>query len=133
MAEVAHTLAPGDILLARKNWYLSNLALPGFWPHAALYVGTTKDLATNFDDDPEIQTWMSKELSVVGMRYTEYLRTRFPVTCERLERSEGGPEPLVVIEALSEGVSQSALGHVTGDYVAALRPLLGKVARARAV
>ena len=38
-------LMPGDVLIARKNWYLSNLGLPGFWPHAILYLGTPEKLA----------------------------------------------------------------------------------------
>jgi len=33
-------LAPGDILVTRHDTAFTNLFLPGFWPHAALYVGT---------------------------------------------------------------------------------------------
>jgi hypothetical protein len=27
-------------LLARREWFVSNVAMPGFWKHSALYVGT---------------------------------------------------------------------------------------------
>lgn len=33
-------LAPGDIIVTRHSVALTNLFIPGFWPHAALYVGT---------------------------------------------------------------------------------------------
>ncbi len=36
-------MEPGDIIVARQNWYLSNIGLPGFWPHAELYVGTPEE------------------------------------------------------------------------------------------
>src|SRR6185503_8802981 len=44
LAEMRQQLKPGDILIERQNWYLSRAFMPGFWAHAALYVGTTNDL-----------------------------------------------------------------------------------------
>lgn len=35
-------LKPGDVLVTRKDTALTNYFLPGFWPHAALYVGDMK-------------------------------------------------------------------------------------------
>jgi len=37
--EVEQLLRPGDVFVTRHNRALTNLFLPGFWPHAALYVG----------------------------------------------------------------------------------------------
>jgi len=41
--EFRSILAPGDVLVTRHEGALTNLFLPGFWPHAALYVGTPED------------------------------------------------------------------------------------------
>ena len=37
-------LCPGDVLITRKEFALTNYFLPGFWPHAALYVGHETEL-----------------------------------------------------------------------------------------
>lgn len=39
-AEVESLLNPGDVIVARHDDALSNLFLPGYWPHAALHIGT---------------------------------------------------------------------------------------------
>lgn len=36
---------PGDVIVTRHDDAMSNLFLPGFWPHAALYLGTPAELA----------------------------------------------------------------------------------------
>jgi uncharacterized protein YycO len=39
---IAGFLQPGDVIITRHAKALTNLFIPGFWPHAALYVGATE-------------------------------------------------------------------------------------------
>jgi len=41
-ARMQDFLEPGDVLITRHDTAFTNLFLPGFWPHAALYVGTVE-------------------------------------------------------------------------------------------
>lgn len=47
-------LQPGDVIVTRHAKALTNLFLPGFWPHAALYVGTPAQReASGIEVDPD--------------------------------------------------------------------------------
>lgn len=40
LLSIAEFLQPGDVIVTRHAKALTNLFIPGFWPHAALYIGT---------------------------------------------------------------------------------------------
>lgn len=42
LASIQAFLEPGDVIVTRHAKALTNLFFPGFWPHAALYVGTVE-------------------------------------------------------------------------------------------
>ncbi len=53
-ARLAELLRPGDVFATRHERAMTNLFLPGFWPHAALHVGTEEDrrrLGVELDPD----------------------------------------------------------------------------------
>jgi hypothetical protein len=125
-------LAPGDVMLSRKNWYLSNIGLPGFWPHAMLYVGLNQDLARVFDSDEGVRRWLRESVGE-DISFSRYLADTYPIAWRERSLSSHGAAPLVIIEALSEGVSQSDLAHAAGDHLAALRPRVPLWTKARAI
>ncbi|MBI5688715.1 MAG: 1-acyl-sn-glycerol-3-phosphate acyltransferase [Verrucomicrobia bacterium] len=104
LATVRPRLQPGDIVIERRNWYLSNAFLPGYWPHSALYIGTVAELrALGLDRDPRV----ARHLEALG-------------------RPDAAGHPRVILEAVSEGVVFSSVEHSIGeaDSVAVLRPRL---------
>ena len=104
VAALRTRLRPGDIVIERRNWYLSNAFLPGYWPHSALYVGSAADLrALGLEHDPRV----AKHL-------------------EAFARPDAAGHTLVFIEAISEGVVFTSAEHSIGeaDSVAVLRPRL---------
>ncbi len=104
MERLRPMLQPGDILIERRNWYMSNAFLPGYWPHSALYVGTAEQLkAAGLDKDLRIQKHI-----------------------EKFSRPDAQGHTRAIIEAISEGVVFTSVEHSIGeaDSVAVLRPSL---------
>jgi hypothetical protein len=50
--ELGKLLRPGDVCINRKEYAVTNYFLPGYWPHAALYLGD-KDLLRKMAIEPE--------------------------------------------------------------------------------
>jgi len=128
--QVKDKLQPGDIILTRKNWYLSNVGLPGFWPHAILHIGAPSQLKSYFDD-PEVLSAI-QQLSGRDLSFDEYLAQRFPLQWLRYLAGLNNTD-YVFMEAVSEGVILSNFEMAKADYMAALRPHLDKKAQALAV
>ncbi len=96
-------LKPGDIILVRRNWKLSNPFLQGFWTHSALYAGTVADL---------------ERLGILEQ----------PTVKDNLDtyrRPAADGNPYTVIEALGEGVIFNPLPRTLfADYAVVVRPRL---------
>jgi Permuted papain-like amidase enzyme, YaeF/YiiX, C92 family len=132
IAALPQRLDPGDVLLQRREWYMSNVGLPGFWSHAALYVGTPEERRAYFDA-PEVHRWVVAQGEKSG-DFEKLLEWRYPKAYAlSLKTQEGGHVPRV-LEAISEGVVFTTLEHsAAADSMAALRPRLERAEKAQAL
>lgn len=125
--EIGGRLEPGDILVTRHNWYLSNVGLPGFWPHSELYIGSPEAMSQYFDD-PTVRAHFDKEHDAEGL--IEHLKAVHPEAWKAF----GEDSEHVIIEAVSEGVRFSTIEEGLGaDYAAGMRPRRTKLDKAIAV
>ncbi len=124
-------LEPGDVLFVRREWYLSNIGLPGFWPHAALYIGTSEKRKLYFHDD-EIAAWVKSQGQTDG-DFDSLLKSQLPDAYKNSFTLDHNHVPQV-LEAISEGVSFTSMEHsADADSIAILRPLLSKRDKAIAI
>ncbi len=106
-------LMPGDILIQRRNWHMTNIGIPGFWPHVALYVGTPEELDACFSE--------------LGFQPVETIKALYPDAFAALNADDADGFPNRVIEAIRPGVVfQSLETSAKCDYLGAIRPNLSK-------
>ncbi|MEM6884608.1 MAG: YiiX/YebB-like N1pC/P60 family cysteine hydrolase [Verrucomicrobiota bacterium] len=106
-------LEPGDIMVQRRNWYATNLGIPGYWPHAALYIGSLSEMDTAFR---EIET-------LKGSSASEFIEQYAPDLYRRLITPDADGDLPRVIEAIAPGVVFTTLEQSAGaDSLAVLRP-----------
>ena len=110
--DLKQILQPGDLILERQNWYLSNGFLPGFWKHMALYVGSAEDLERR------------------GLSMDPLVRPHW----EKFRHADRHGHAPRVIEVVSSGVMFSPLEHTAAaDDLAVLRPRLSESRKNAAV
>lgn len=99
-------LEPGDIMFQRRNWHMTNIGIPGFWPHTALYIGSMDELKKFF-----------------GENKVKELQKQYPEICKVLKSKDENGYPFSVIEAIRPGVViQSLQKSANCDYLAVVRP-----------
>lgn len=98
----AAKLRPGDVLLVRQEHFLSNAFLPGFWPHALLWLGPPE--AWGALSDGALAKDAQVRAALGGAAADDH-------------------GPARVLEATSDGVVLSSLDHALAkDFVVVLRP-----------
>ena len=123
IAQLAPKLEPGDVLLERREWYVSNVGLPGYWPHAALYIGDAEARRRYFAD-AGVQAWVREQGRADG---------DFEALLAQQKSYARSPKH-EVIEAVSEGVSFTTLDHsAAADSLAVIRPRATKREKAIAL
>jgi hypothetical protein len=109
--ELRLLLQPGDVIVNRKEFALTNYFLPGYWPHAALYLG------------------QPGELERLGLREHHELKPRWRRLLELDQH-----EPRRVLEAMRDGVWLRSLGNpFRADAIAVVRPQLSDAEIAQAI
>ena len=109
-ARLQSHLRPGDVIVTRKEYAITNYFLPGYWPHVALFVGTVD------------------EFQAAGWDQHDNIRRHWPLITN-LDTA-----PHRVLEALKDGVRiRSLASPFSSDAVAVLRPRIASSHIAKAI
>lgn len=68
--EAARLLRPGDVIVSRHRYALTNYLLPGVWPHVSLYIGTAEQRdALGVELTPELAVrWCGDRCTLEALR-----------------------------------------------------------------
>ncbi len=103
---------PCDIFLERKEWRITNIGIPGFWTHSAMYLGKLSELDKFFDG--------TKELN--GSKFSEYIKHNFPEVFKKIIDKDKNNFEFSVIESIRDGVVFTSLEYSANvDSLAVLR------------
>lgn len=110
--EYREKLMPGDIFLERREWHATNVGIPGYWTHNALYLGTLQEMEAYFENIPEL----------AGKKFSEFVQENYKAVYEELQRADDKGYKYAVIESKRPGVILMSLEESAGaDSLAVLR------------
>ncbi len=130
--EIQPKLKPGDIMFQRREWYMTNAGIPGYWTHAAFYVGDSLERVDYFDSD-SVSAWVRTE-GVESGSFEELLERTFPqaYAANTLQSESQGKQ--TVLEAIGKGVVfQTLATSLTCDGLGVVRPRLSKADKAESI
>ena len=103
---------PGDIFLERREWHATNAGIPGYWTHAALYLGTLEEMDAYFNELPELGS----------QSFSNYLKNKLPHAYEAFSSLHDDGFPFRIIESKRPGVILNSLEDSGGgDALGVLR------------
>lgn len=115
---MGEAMIPGDIMLQRRNWHVSNVGIPGFWTHSALYTGTLEEMDAYFASEFPYESYESM---------SAYMAAKTPAAFAAYEVLDDSGDMPAVIEAIEPGVvAQTLPVSADADFVVVLRPELTK-------
>lgn len=127
---LSRSFQPGDFYITRKEWRMTNLGIPGFWTHSALYIGTVAE-RERFFDGPEITAWVMSQ-GIASGNFEDLLLATSDMYRNQPGYDENGE--IRVIEALNPGVIFNSIeSSLDADAAAIFRPKLSKLDIAKAI
>ncbi len=129
---------PGDMIISKTEWFLSNLFLPGFWPHSFIYVGDEDKLKNYFIDNEVDQYFRTKCIkeNIFCYDIISYLQNSALTKAAWEDYTAKDKYGLnnIVIEATRDGVHFSSIRNsFLNDYLSIMRPRVTKLDKAMAI
>lgn len=98
-------LEPGDVIITRHAKALTNLFIPGFWPHAALYIGTPAQVeGANIERSTRVDSLWLDDICVLEAR-------KDGVRLRSLEETLSVDKFVVLRPNLKRGTVHEAIGR----------------------
>lgn len=111
--EMKKDLLPGDILLRRLNWQMTNFLISGYWKHSGIYLGNLEKLDDFFSDVSFLE----------GISFSQYMKKNYPESYKYFLNNIDS----LIIETIAAGTVIMPLENMAlADGFAALRPKLNK-------